>query len=115
LVDSRPNLLIAWFTVHVWLLHRAERAQPGVILTSPPKEERGVIEMADIIRVAAQSRSTAVAGAIAGVVRERGRADIQAIGAGAVNQADVICIPTFADVEIAGQERTAIRIAIEPR
>lgn len=87
--------------------------------------------MADIIRVAAQSRSTAVAGAIAGVVREQGRAEIQAIGAGAVNQAikataiargflaldgiDVVCIPSFADVDIGGQERTAIRIAIEPR
>jgi stage V sporulation protein S len=87
--------------------------------------------MADIIRVAAQSKSTAVAGAIAGVVREQGRAEIQAIGAGAVNQAvkaaaiargflaldglDVICIPSFADVEIGGQERTAIRIAVEPR
>lgn len=87
--------------------------------------------MADTIRVAAQSRSTAVAGAIAGVVREQGRADVQAIGAGAVNQAvkacaiargflaldglDVICVPAFADVEIGGQERTAIRIAIEPR
>ena len=43
--------------------------------------------MADVIRVAATSRSTAVAGAIAGVVREHGRAEIQAIGAGAVNQA----------------------------
>lgn len=87
--------------------------------------------MADTIRVAAQSRSTAVAGAIAGVVREQGRAEIQAIGAGAVNQAvkacaiargflaldglDVICVPAFADVEISGQERTAIRICIEPR
>lgn len=87
--------------------------------------------MADIIRVAAQSRSTAVAGAIAGVIREHGRAEIQAIGAGAVNQAikaaaiargflkldglDVVCIPSFADVDIAGQERTAIRILIEPR
>ncbi len=87
--------------------------------------------MADIIRVAAQSRSTAVAGAIAGVVREHGRAEIQAIGAGAVNQAikaaaiargflkldglDVVCIPSFADVEIGGQERTAIRLSIEPR
>jgi stage V sporulation protein S len=87
--------------------------------------------MADIIRVAAQSRSTAVAGAIAGVVREHGRAEVQAIGAGAVNQAvkaaaiargfltldgiDVICIPSFADVEIGGQERTAIRITVEPR
>ncbi len=87
--------------------------------------------MADIIRVAAKSRSTAVAGAIAGVVREHGRADVQAIGAGAVNQAvkaaaiargflaldglDMICIPTFTDVDIGGQQRTAIRIAVEPR
>ncbi len=87
--------------------------------------------MADIIRVAANSKSTAVAGAIAGVVRDEGRADIQAIGAGAVNQAvkavaiakgflaldglDVVCIPTFTDVEIGGQERTAIRFAVEPR
>ena len=87
--------------------------------------------MADLIRVAATSRSTAVAGAIAGVVREHGRAEAQAIGAGAVNQAvkavaiargflaldgfDVVCIPTFTDVEIGGQERTAIRLTIEPR
>jgi stage V sporulation protein S len=87
--------------------------------------------MADVIRVAAQSRSTAVAGAIAGVVREQGRADVQAIGAGAVNQAikavaiargflaldglDIICIPMFTDVEIGGHERTAIRISVEPR
>jgi stage V sporulation protein S len=87
--------------------------------------------MADVIRVAAQSRSTAVAGAIAGVIREHGRAEVQAIGAGAVNQAvkaaaiargylalegmDIICVPAFSDVEIDGQERTAIRLAIEPR
>ena len=87
--------------------------------------------MVDVIRVAAQSRSTAVAGAIAGIVRDQGRAEVQAIGAGAVNQAvkaaaiargflaldglDVVCIPSFTDVEIGGQERTAIRIAIEPR
>ncbi|MFC2037709.1 stage V sporulation protein S [Chloroflexota bacterium] len=87
--------------------------------------------MADIIRVSARSRSPAVAGAIAGVVREQGRADVQAIGAGAVNQAvkaaaiargfllldglDVVCIPSFIDVEIEGLERTAIRLAVEPR
>jgi stage V sporulation protein S len=87
--------------------------------------------VADTIRVAAQSRSTAVAGAIAGVVREQGRAEVQAIGAGAVNQAvkacaiargflaldglEVICVPAFTDVEISGQERTAIRICVEPR
>jgi stage V sporulation protein S len=85
----------------------------------------------DIIKVAARSRSTAVAGAIAGVVREHWRAEAQAIGAGAVNQAvkavaiargylalddiDVICIPAFVEVDIEGQERTAIKFSIEPR
>jgi stage V sporulation protein S len=87
--------------------------------------------VADLIRVSAKSRSTAVAGAIAGVVREQGRADVQAIGAGAVNQAlkaaaiargflaldgiDVVLVPSFADVDIGGQQRTAIRISVEPR
>lgn len=85
----------------------------------------------EVLRVSARSRSTAVAGAIAGVVRERGRAEVQAIGAGAVNQAtkavaiargylaedgiDVICIPAFVDVLIGDQERTAIKLTVEPR
>lgn len=84
-----------------------------------------------ILRVSARSRSTAVAGAIAGVVRENGRAEAQAIGAGAVNQAvkavaiargylaldglDVICIPAFTDVQIEGKERTAMKLIVEPR
>ena len=84
-----------------------------------------------ILKVSAKSRSTAVAGAIAGVVRESGRAEAQAIGAGAVNQAvkavaiarrylaldgiDVICIPVFTEVEIEGQERTAMKLIVEPR
>ena len=85
----------------------------------------------DIIKVSAKSRSTSVAGAIAGVVRENGRAEVQAIGAGAVNQAikavaiakgylaldeiDVVCAPSFVEVEIDGQERTALRFLVEPR
>jgi len=85
----------------------------------------------EMIKVAANSRSTAVAGAIAGVIRERGQVDVQAIGAGAVNQAtkaiaiargyleldgiDVVCIPSFAEVVIDGQERTAVRLSVEPR
>ena len=85
----------------------------------------------EILKVAARSRSTSVAGAIAGVVRESGRAEVQAIGAGAVNQAvkavaiargylaldgyDVICIPEFTEVEIDGQERTAVKLTVEPR
>jgi stage V sporulation protein S len=80
----------------------------------------------DIIKVAARSRTTAVAGAIAGVVREHGRAEVQAIGAGAVNQAikaaaiarrflepdgiDVICILMMVEVVIDDQERTAVRL-----
>jgi len=85
----------------------------------------------EIIKVAARSRSTAVAGAIAGVIREGKRAEAQAIGAGAVNQAvkavaialnylaldgiNVICIPSFIEVDIDGQERTAIKLTVEPR
>jgi len=85
----------------------------------------------EVLKVSAKSRSTSVAGAIAGVVRESGRAEVQAIGAGAVNQAvkavaiargylaldgfDVICIPAFAEVTIDDQERTAIKLIVEPR
>jgi stage V sporulation protein S len=85
----------------------------------------------DVLKVSAKSRSTAVAGAIAGVIRETGRAEVQAIGAGAVNQAvkaaaiargylaedgiDAICIPSFTEVTIADQERTAVKLIIEPR
>jgi stage V sporulation protein S len=87
--------------------------------------------MADIIKVSADSRTTAVAGAIAGIVREQKHAEVQAIGAGAVNQAvkacaiargylegdglNVICIPSFTEVTIDGKERTALRILVEPR
>ena len=83
----------------------------------------------DLVKVAANSRSTSVAGAIAGIVRERGRVDVQAIGAGAVNQAvkaiaiargyleldniEIACIPSFTEVLIDGKERTAMRQAVE--
>lgn len=84
----------------------------------------------DMIKVSANSRTSAVAGAIAGVVREHHRAEVQAIGAGAVNQAmkalvlatgylkadgiSVTCVPEFADVTIDDKVRTAIRLVIEP-
>jgi stage V sporulation protein S len=85
----------------------------------------------DIIKVSAKSRSTAVAGAIAAVIREHQFAEVQAIGAGAVNQAvkalaiargylsrdeiDIIFTPLFTEVDIDGQERTAVRFRVEPR
>jgi stage V sporulation protein S len=83
----------------------------------------------DLVKVAANSRSTSVAGAIAGIIRERGRVDVQAIGAGAVNQAvkaiaiargyleldniEIACLPSFTEVLIDGRERTAMRLAVE--
>jgi stage V sporulation protein S len=86
---------------------------------------------ADVIKVSAKSRSTAVAGAIAAVIREHRYAEVQAIGAGAVNQAvkalaiahgylegdgiSIVCTPFFTEVDIDGQERTAVRFTVEPR
>jgi len=85
----------------------------------------------NLIKVSATSRTSAVAGAIAGIVREHHRAEVQAIGAGAVNQAVkalvlatgylkgdgifIVCVPEFADVTIDDKVRTAIKFVIEPR
>lgn len=85
---------------------------------------------ANMIKVSANSRTSAVAGAIAGVIREHRHAEVQAIGAGAVNQAvkalvlatgylkldgiNVTCTPKFADVTIEDKVRTAIKLVIDP-
>ncbi len=85
----------------------------------------------DIIKVSAASRTSAVAGAIAGVIREHHHAEVQAIGASAVNQAvkalalaigylaedgyDIVCVPVFVDVDIEGKIRTAIKFVVDPR
>jgi len=84
-----------------------------------------------MIKVSANSRTSAVAGAIAGVVRDNKRAEVQAIGAGAVNQAikalvlatgylagdgiRIVCIPEFVDITIGDQVRTAIKLVVEVR
>jgi stage V sporulation protein S len=84
-----------------------------------------------MIKVSADSRTAAVAGAIAGVIRQHKHAEVQAIGAGAVNQAikalvlatgylkqdgiDVACVPEFADVTIEDKIRTAIKLVIDPQ
>lgn len=83
----------------------------------------------NMIKVSAKSRPTAVAGAIAGVIREQPKAYMQAIGAGAVNQAvkaiaiasgylsedqiGIACTPSFTEVDIDGQERTALLFIIK--
>ena len=85
----------------------------------------------DVLKVSAQSNPKSVAGALAAVLREKGSAEVQAVGAGAVNQAikavaiargfvapngiDLIAIPAFAEITIDGEERTAIRFIVEPR
>ncbi len=85
----------------------------------------------DALKVSSKSNPNSVAGALAGVIRENGTAELQAIGAGALNQSikaiaiargflapsgtDLICIPSFADVSINGEDRTAIRLLVEPR
>jgi stage V sporulation protein S len=85
----------------------------------------------DLIRVKGTSRTSAVAGAIAGVVREQQYASVQAIGASAVNQSvkalalakryleqdglDIVFVPEFVEVEIDGKVRTAIRFTVNPR
>jgi stage V sporulation protein S len=90
---------------------------------------RGYFTM-DVLKVSAKSSPNAIAGALAGVIRERGTAEIQAIGAGAINQAvkaiaiargfvapsgiELVCIPAFTNIQIDGEERTAIKLIVEP-
>lgn len=85
----------------------------------------------EVLRVSTKSNPNSVAGALAGVLREKGTAELQAVGAGALNQAvkavaiargfvapsgiDLVCVPAFADIEIDGEERIAIKLIIESR
>jgi stage V sporulation protein S len=101
--------------------------QVAVAVETPVQVQRN----GEVLKVSARSRPSAVAGAIAGVVREAGRAEVQAIGAGATNQAvkavaiardylletgiEAVCLPAFIDVTIDDEDRTAIRLIVEPR
>ena len=85
----------------------------------------------EILKVSSKSNPNSVAGAMAGVVRTSGVVEVQVVGAGALNQAvkaiaiargyltpsnvDLVCVPTFADIEIDGESRTAIRLSVEDR
>ena len=85
----------------------------------------------EVLKVSSRSNPNSVAGALAGVVRQMGSVEVQVIGAGALNQAikalaiargyvapagiDLVCVPTFADIEIDGERRTAIRLCIGDR
>lgn len=85
----------------------------------------------DVLKVSSKSSPNLVAGALAGVIRESGKAELQAIGAGAINQAikavaiargflvpsgiELVCIPSFTDIKIDEDVRTAIKLVVEPR
>src|SRR5690349_22845663 len=85
----------------------------------------------EVLKVSSKSNPNSCAGALAGVLRQHGQVEVQVVGAGALNQAikavaiargfvadsglDVVCVPTFADIEIDGESRTAIRLLVEDR
>lgn len=85
----------------------------------------------DILKVSSKSNPVSVAGAIAGIIRDKGTVEVQGIGAGAVNQAmksiavargylapggiDIVCVPSFATVEVADETKTAIKLTVEVR
>ncbi len=93
--------------------------------------EKGMIIFMDTLKVSSKSNPNSVAGALTNVFRDKGVVEIQAIGAGALNQAikaiaiargfvapsgkNLICIPAFADISIDGEERTAIKLIVEAR
>lgn len=85
----------------------------------------------DVLKVSSKSKPNSVAGALANAFKDKQTVEIQAIGAGAINQAiksvaiargyvaptgkDLICIPAFSDILIEGEERTAIKLIVECR
>ena len=85
----------------------------------------------EVLKVSTKSNPNSVAGALAAIIKEKNIVEIQAVGAGAINQAvkaiaiargfvapsgrDIVCVPAFTDIEIDGEERTAIKLIVEPR
>ena len=83
----------------------------------------------ETLKVSSKSNPSSVAGALANVFREKGKVEIQAVGAGALNQAiksiaiargfmapsgkNLVCIPAFTDITIEGTEKTAIKLIVE--
>ncbi len=83
----------------------------------------------EIIKVGSKSNPNSVAGALANILRDTSKVEVQTIGAGALNQGikaiaiargfvapsgkNIICIPTFADITIDGNTKTAIKLIVE--
>lgn len=85
----------------------------------------------DILKISAKSSPNSVAGAIAGLIKEEGKAEMQAIGAGAINQAvkavaiargfvaptgiELVCSPAFTEVMIDNEQKTGVKFIVEPK
>lgn len=85
----------------------------------------------EILKVSTKSNPNSVAGALAAIIKEKNVVEVQAVGAGAINQGvkaiaiargflapsgkDIICIPAFTDIVINGEERTAIKFIVQPK
>ena len=85
----------------------------------------------ETLKVSTKSNPNSVAGALAAIIKEKNIVEVQAVGAGAINQGvkaiaiargflapsgkDIICIPAFTDIVINGEERTAIKFIVQPK
>ena len=85
----------------------------------------------EVLKVSTKSNPNSVAGALAAIIKEKNIVEIQAVGAGAINQAikaiaiargfvapsgmDLVCVPAFTDINIEGDQKTAIKLIVEPR
>lgn len=85
----------------------------------------------EVLKVSTKSNPNSVAGALAAIIKEKNVVEIQAVGAGAINQAvkaiaiargfvapsgkDIVCLPAFTDIQIDGESRTAIKLIVQPR
>ena len=106
------------------------RVVTNVLLDVNDYTMKGEIVM-EVSKVSTKSNPNSVAGALAAVIKDKNVVEIQAVGAGAINQAikaiaiargfvaptgkDIVCVPAFTDIEINGEERTAIKLIVQPR
>lgn len=83
----------------------------------------------DVLKISAKSSPNSIAGAIVGLVKDKGNAEMQAIGAGALNQAvkavaiargyvaasgiDLVCVPVFVELKVDGEDKTGIKIIVK--
>lgn len=125
------NILLKKIKKEFWQKKRIYlRVVTNVLLDVNDYTMKGEIVM-EVLKVSTKSNPNSVAGALAAVIKDKNVVEIQAVGAGAINQAikaiaiargfvaptgkDIVCVPAFTDIEINGEERTAIKLIVQPR